>query len=58
MQGYSDRINHALAFAAKHHAPRTPEDGALNFVEWPGRALRQELGGLRCRLADAVQLGG
>lgn len=35
MQGYSDRINHALAFAAKHHAPRAPEDGAMNFVAHP-----------------------
>jgi (p)ppGpp synthase/HD superfamily hydrolase len=35
MQGYSDRINHALAFAAKHHAPRAPSDGAMPFVAHP-----------------------
>ena len=35
MQGYSDRINHALAFAAKHHAPRAPLDGTLPFVAHP-----------------------
>ncbi|MBL0177706.1 MAG: HD domain-containing protein [Gemmatimonadetes bacterium] len=35
MQGYSDRINHALAFAAKHHAPRAPSDGGMPFVAHP-----------------------
>lgn len=35
MHGYSDRINHALAFAAKHHAPRAPVDGTMHFVAHP-----------------------
>lgn len=35
MQGYSDRINHAFAFAAKHHAPRAPEERAMAFVAHP-----------------------
>ena len=32
---YSDRINHAFAFAAKHHAPRAPSDGAMYFMAHP-----------------------
>ncbi len=35
MHGYSDRINHALAFAAKHHAPRAPLTGAMHFLAHP-----------------------
>ncbi len=35
MHGYSDRINHALAFAAKHHAPRAPLAGGMPFVAHP-----------------------
>lgn len=35
MHGYSDRINHALAFAAKYHAPYAPEDGAMHYVAHP-----------------------
>ena len=35
MHGYSDRINHAFAFAAKYHAPRAPSEGAMTFVAHP-----------------------
>lgn len=35
MHGYSDRINHAFAFAAKYHAPRAPAEGAMTFVAHP-----------------------
>ena len=35
MHGYSDRINHALAFAAKHRAPRAPVMGTLAFTAHP-----------------------
>ncbi|HXE57275.1 MAG TPA: HD domain-containing protein [Gemmatimonadales bacterium] len=32
---YSDRINHAFAFAAKYHAPRAPAGGTMAFVAHP-----------------------
>ncbi len=35
MAGYSDRVNHAFAFAAKHHASRAPADGAMPFLAHP-----------------------
>lgn len=35
MQGYSDRINHAFTFAAKHYAPRAMGVGALPFLAAP-----------------------
>ncbi len=35
MAGYSDRVNHAFAFAAKHHASRAPVDGAMPFLAHP-----------------------
>lgn len=35
MHGYSDRINHAFAFAAKYHAPRAPLEGAMSFLAHP-----------------------
>ncbi len=33
--GYSDRINHAFAFAAKYHAPHAPSEGAMTFLAHP-----------------------
>lgn len=33
--GYHDRINHALAFAAKYRAARTPRAGAMSFLAYP-----------------------
>lgn len=35
MNGYSDRVNHALAFSAKHHSPRAPMLGRLAFIAHP-----------------------
>lgn len=35
MNGYSDRVNHALAFAAKHHAVHAPVLGQLSFIARP-----------------------
>ncbi len=35
MNGYSDRVNHALAFAAKHHAVHAPMLGRLTFIARP-----------------------
>lgn len=35
MHGYSDRINHAFTFAAKHHASRARGAGALPFLAAP-----------------------
>lgn len=35
MLGYSDRINHAFAFAAKHYAPRAPAHAPLPFLAHP-----------------------
>ena len=35
MYGYSDRINHALTFAAKHHAPRATGVAALPSAAAP-----------------------
>ncbi len=35
MRGYSDRINHALAFAAKYRAPHAPASGAMTFHAHP-----------------------
>lgn len=32
---YSDKINHAFAFAAKHLAPRAPDNGAMYFMAHP-----------------------
>lgn len=33
--GYSDRINHALAFAAKYYQPRAREETALSYLTHP-----------------------
>ncbi|HEX3928697.1 MAG TPA: HD domain-containing protein [Gemmatimonadales bacterium] len=33
--GYSDRINHALAFTAKYRAPHAPREGAMTFQAHP-----------------------
>lgn len=35
MNGYSDDINHAFAFAAKYRAPYAPVEGAMTFVAHP-----------------------
>lgn len=35
MNGYSDDINHAFAFAAKYRAPYAPVDGAMSFLAHP-----------------------
>jgi hypothetical protein len=35
MNGYSDRVNHALAFAAKYHAVHAPMLGRLTFIARP-----------------------
>lgn len=35
MLGYSDRINHAFAFAAKHYAPRAPAHAPMPFLAHP-----------------------
>lgn len=35
MRGYSDRINHAFAFAAKYRSPRAPSTGAMHFMAHP-----------------------
>jgi (p)ppGpp synthase/HD superfamily hydrolase len=35
MLGYSDRINHAFAFAAKHYAPRAPAHAPIPFLAHP-----------------------
>ncbi|MEP6590478.1 MAG: HD domain-containing protein [Gemmatimonadota bacterium] len=35
VHGYSDRINHAFAFAAKYHAPHAPREGAMTFLAHP-----------------------
>lgn len=35
MLGYSDRINHAFAFAAKHYAPRAPIHAPMPFLAHP-----------------------
>lgn len=35
MHGYSDRINHALAFTAKHHHLHAPVLGRLAFIAHP-----------------------
>jgi hypothetical protein len=36
MHGYSDRIHHAFAFAAKHYVPRAPATGGADFIAHPG----------------------
>ena len=36
MHGYSDRIHHAFAFAAKHYVPRAPATGSAEFIAHPG----------------------
>ena len=36
MHGYSDRIHHAFAFAAKHYVPRAPTTGSADFIAHPG----------------------
>ncbi len=35
MRGYSDQINHAFAFVAKHRSPRAPANNAMHFVAHP-----------------------
>lgn len=35
MRGYSDRINHAFTFAAKHYAPRAPRHAPYAFLAHP-----------------------
>jgi hypothetical protein len=35
MNGYSDDINHAFAFAAKYRAPYAPVDGAMTYFAHP-----------------------
>ncbi|MEO5825021.1 MAG: HD domain-containing protein [Gemmatimonadales bacterium] len=35
MNGYSDRVSHALAFAAKHHSVHAPMLGRLTFISRP-----------------------
>ena len=35
MTGYSDRINHAFAFAAKHHDRQVRKGTALPYVTHP-----------------------
>lgn len=35
MHGYSDRINHAFSYAAKHYAPRAPAHAPLPFLVHP-----------------------
>ncbi|HEY3935726.1 MAG TPA: HD domain-containing protein [Gemmatimonadales bacterium] len=35
MNGYSDDINHAFAFAAKYRAPYAPVEGAMTFFAHP-----------------------
>jgi (p)ppGpp synthase/HD superfamily hydrolase len=35
MNGYSDDINHAFAFAAKYRAPYAPVEGAMSFLAHP-----------------------
>ena len=35
MHGYSDRINHAFTYAAKHYAPRAPAHAPLPFLAHP-----------------------
>lgn len=35
MHGYSDRIHHALAFAAKHYGARVPAQGASDYLAHP-----------------------
>jgi (p)ppGpp synthase/HD superfamily hydrolase len=35
MNGYSDDINHAFAFAAKYRAPYVPIDGEMTFLAHP-----------------------
>ena len=35
MNGYSDDINHAFAFAAKYRAPYSPVEGAMSFMAHP-----------------------
>ncbi len=35
MRGYSDRINHALTFVAKHYAPRAPRHAPHPFLAYP-----------------------
>lgn len=35
MRGYSDQINHAFAFVAKHRSPRAPATNAMHFVAHP-----------------------
>jgi HD domain len=34
-RGYSDRISHAFAFAAKYRSPRAPAQGTMSFVAHP-----------------------
>ncbi len=36
MHGYSDRIHHAFAFAAKYYAARRPDRGAADYLAHPG----------------------
>src|SRR5690606_12060100 len=35
MQGYSDRINHAFTYLAKHYLPRVSSRGSLSFIANP-----------------------
>ena len=35
MHGYSDRINHAFAFASKYRAPHAPVHGEMTFLAHP-----------------------
>lgn len=35
MNGYSDDINHAFAFAAKYRAPYAPTEGGMTFIAHP-----------------------
>jgi (p)ppGpp synthase/HD superfamily hydrolase len=35
MHGYSDRINHALAFAAKHHGAMAPAGAGMDYLAHP-----------------------
>ena len=35
MLGYSDRINHAFAFAAKYHGAVAPPDAGMDYVAHP-----------------------
>jgi len=36
MHGYSDRINHAFAFAAKYHGAVAPVGAGMDYLAHPG----------------------